>query len=199
MVSFKKIVVAILLLSGFVKAQKSEFHYQGIIKATATISPGKLLSSGATTMSLHGFLEYFPEDKISLRGDSYYFLGIQEKPSYLYQNSTMKFGGLYHWHTKKRTDFYVGLQSGLNFAQPMGQDANGKDYYYKFKIAPVISPLTGVTVYFGKLFNVFLEASYIQGRYMGDGFTKIDLSEVRFSAGLGFHFATHKKDCDCNK
>jgi hypothetical protein len=182
-------------------AQQNEpknFHYNGLINASATISPGFLLNrGGATTMSIHGFLEFFPEDKISLRGDGFYFVGEQKKPAALYQNSTLKFGGFYHT-AKNRFDAYIGFQPGVNFVQPVGQDINGNDFYYTFKIAPVISGVAGMNYHFGKLFNMFLETTYIRGRYLGDGFTSIDISEIRISAGLGFQISTRKNACDCS-
>jgi hypothetical protein len=122
-------------------------------------------------------------------------MGEQKKPSTLYQNSTVKWGPFYHFH-KKRLDYYVGIQPGVNFVQPQGQDANGNDYYYQFAVVPVVSPVTGLNFHFGRFFNMFLEGTYIGGRYLGNGFTKINVSELRLSFGLGLHFQT-RKDCGC--
>ena len=189
---------AVFIFNGVAQDEKPDkYIYNGLIKTTGTISPGLLVSSGKTTLSFHGFLEFFPEDKTSWRGDIFYFMGEQKKPSSLYQNSTLKWGPFYHFH-KKRLDYYIGLQPGFNFVQPQGQDANGADYYYAFKTIPIISPVTGFSFNFSKYFDAFLEGTYIAGRYMGEGFTKINVSEFRISAGLGFHFET-RKDCGCQE
>src|SRR4051812_31890455 len=126
MVSIQKKTLAVLFLLGtliiYSQEQKHPFYYNKLIKTTGTISPGIMFATGRTTAYFHGFLEFFPEDRVSFRGDIFYFKGEQEKPGTLDQNSTLKWGLFYHWHKKKKFDYYMGIQPGLNFVQPKGQD-----------------------------------------------------------------------------
>lgn len=192
-------LAALFICSNIIAQQKKEFHYHHLLSAMGTISPGIKVSDGAMTMSLHGYLEFFMDDYVSWRGDGFYFMGEQKKPAGLYQNSTLKWGPFYHFHKPNgKLDFYVGMQPGVNFVQPMGQDINGRDYYYKFKVVPAFSGVTGMNYHFGRIFNMFIEGTFIGSRYLGDGFTKINTSEVRISGGLGWQIIS-KKTCDCNK
>ncbi len=52
----------------------STFVQPRLIRATATLAPGYTLKAPTTSFYLHGYLEYFPEQRISLRGDGMWFL-----------------------------------------------------------------------------------------------------------------------------
>jgi hypothetical protein len=195
----KKIIVVLFLSAGsFFAQEEKEFHYKGLVNTMGTIAPGFRISDGTMTMSLHGYLEYFMEDYVSWRGDGFYYMGEQKKPASIYQNSTVKWGAFYHFHEpQSKLDFYVGMQPGLSFIQPMEKRDN-KTYFYPYKVAPAFSGVTGLNFHFGKFFNMFIEGTYIGTRYLGDGLTKVDASEFRISGGLGWHIV-NKKECDCNK
>ncbi len=200
MVSRWKISVIIFFISvcSFIAQEKKDFHYKGLLNVTGTIAPGFRLSDGATTMSLHGYLEYFMEENVSWRGDGFYYMGEQRKPASLYRNSTLKWGAFYHFHKPTgKLDFYLGFQPGVNFIQPMDQ-RDGKNFFYKTKVAPAYSGVGGLNFHFSTWFNMFIEATYIGSRYMGDGLTKVDASEIRISGGLGFHLV-NKKNCNCGE
>jgi hypothetical protein len=200
MVKHSKIFFFLFLCFSFcVSAQQKDFYYKGLVKTTGTIAPGFRVSDGELTMSLHGYLEYFMEEHVSWRGDGFYYMGEQEKPISIYKNSTLKWGAFYHFHKpKRRLDLYVGLQPGLNFVQPVVQDADDRDYYYKLQVVPVASGVAGLNFHFGDFFNMFIEGTYIGARYMGNGLTKVNASEFRISGGLGFHIL-NKKYCNCNQ
>src|ERR1035437_8468189 len=116
----RKIVILFsVLLLGNVYAQDStnKFRYQSVLKGTATICPGISLNNPQTNIYINGDLEYFPEEYVSLRGEVFWFVGAQQKPALLQQNSCMMFGALYHFH-KNRLDYFVGLETGASLTKP---------------------------------------------------------------------------------
>ena len=207
---FVAIILSVLSVTLFAQEKDQyrtppEFTYKNMLKASATLSPGYMLSETQTNIYVHGHLEYFAEEKVSLRGDGFWFTGAQQKPSLLKENSTLLFGGLYHFH-KNRFDYFVGLQTGMSFTKPtdtyydiytvsgisitITQGTNS----YSAKALPVISPFTGITFYPGKYVNFFLEARYVSGRYFGyNGGSTLFMDEIRISAGLGFQIPLKKQ------
>lgn len=194
-------LAAVLLFSLVARAQ---FSYPGVLKASATLCTGYMLRQTQTNLYVHGHLEYFTDERISLRGDGFWFAGAQQKPALLAQNSTFLFGGLYHMH-KNRLDFFLGMQVGVDLTKPRDTyydiiTLGGSGYTiaqgttsYKLKALPALSPVTGVTFYAASFVNFFLEVRYVSGRYFGyHGGSTLFLDELRLSAGLGFQLPTRK-------
>lgn len=194
----KKIAVILLLFSMRVLAQDSSFAYKHLLKASATLCPGFMLNQAQTNIYVHGHLEYFPEERVSLRGEGFWFTGAQQKPSLLKQNSTLLFGALVHAH-RSRVDGFIGLQTGVALTQPNDTyydyvTVNNNTYTisqavatYRLKALPVFSPFAGVTFYPGKYVNFFLELRYTSGKYFGyRAGSTLYMDELRLSAGLGF-------------
>ena len=168
-----RIFIALFLLAlgggSFAQEDTTKFRYQSMLKGTATISPGFLLNTvSQTNIYINGDLEYFPEDKISLRGEVFWMVGAQQKPALLTQNSSLMFGALYHFH-KNRFDFFAGLETGVSLTKPCDSiEYNTKipvtvvaARNYDYKILPLISPVAGVTFYVSDYFNFFLKVSYV--------------------------------------
>jgi hypothetical protein len=184
-----------------INAQKdSAYQYPGILKATATITPGFLLNKNQTNIYINGELEYFADDKISIRGDGFWMVGTQQKNALLQQNSSVFFGALYHFH-KNRFDYFIGLQPGLSITKPTEatQSLNQPPVLvnaktdYDYKLLPNFSPITGITFYVSDYFNFFLNVRYVYARYFGYQSSSLNIDEFRVSAGLGFQIHTKKK------
>jgi len=177
----------------YVYSQESEenFRYKNLLKATGTISPGFMLNYNQSPIYLGGELEYFVEDKVSLRGDAFWLAGTQNTKKLLEQNSSFMFGALYHFH-QNRFDCFTGLQSGINITKPTsGTNDNSQ---YLTKVLPVVSPIVGITYYAPKYFNFFINARYVNSRYFGYGpTTNLYLDEIRICAGLGFNLNLCKR------
>jgi hypothetical protein len=47
---------------------------KGLVRAQMTISPGWTIADGNTNLYLQGDMEYFLQDKVSLKGDISYFI-----------------------------------------------------------------------------------------------------------------------------
>ncbi|MGZ3904689.1 MAG: hypothetical protein ACXVC6_13390 [Bacteroidia bacterium] len=204
----KKILMpALLLIACKLSAQDStshKFRYQSILKGDATISPGYLLNSPQTNIYIDGTLEYFTQDRVSLRGEGFLFVGAQNKPALMKENSSLLYGAAYHFH-KNRLDFFVGLEVGASITKPndvlidstywrRGLNLNyNYTESYDYKILPVISPVTGITFYPSNYFNFFLNVHYFHVTYYGyTGGKNLSLDELRISAGLGFQIHVRK-------
>lgn len=189
---------------GSYSVAQDTYVYKNTLKASATLCPGFMLGQTQTNIYVHGHLEYFPEDRVSLRGEGFWFTGAQQKPALLKENSSFLFGGLYHFH-KNRLDYFIGLQAGMGFTKPR-DTYNSYEVYvapttvtvydtvsYALKALPLISPVTGITFYPGKYVNFFLELRYVNGRYFGYEGRRLNMDEIRISAGLGFQLPLKKK------
>ena len=183
--------------------EEKVFLYPGMLKGTATITPGFLIKQTQTDLYINGDLEYFPEDKLSVRGDVFWMVGSQQKPSLLQQNSALFFGALYHFH-KNRFDCFVGFQPGISLCKPsdtQGRITNPQSSVlvtytsdYTYKLLPNFSPVTGITFYASNYFNFFLNVRYVFSRYFGYENAVLNLDEFRISAGLGFQIHTVRKN-----
>ncbi|MGZ3861789.1 MAG: hypothetical protein ACXVPN_00105 [Bacteroidia bacterium] len=198
----RKIVILLLVfieLNSFAQDSTSnKFRYQSILKGDATISPGYLLNSPQANIYIDGTLEYFTQDKVSLRGEGFLFVGAQNKSALLKENSSLLYGAAYHFH-KNRLDFFIGMEVGASITKPTDVlvDTAGKSGYvtitksytqtFDYKILPVITPVAGITFYPSNYFNFFLNVHYIHATYYGYAMGKnLSLDELRISAGLGF-------------
>ena len=74
----KTFCLMFLLSSSVVIAQnekpEEDYFKRGLLKASATISPGKMLQNKANSIYISGFLEYALNDRYSLRGEVFQFV-----------------------------------------------------------------------------------------------------------------------------
>lgn len=173
--------------------QKSRYISEGMLRAQATISMG-FMSLDPGSIYLHGNLEYYIDNNISLRGDGYYSLSA----NVFEFNHSLLAGASYHIKTKTHFDPYIGFGPGVAINK-------GLDYSNTFcdpgpcpesgirSVNPLISPILGFNYYFERLFHIFLETRYIHGKYLSGVTVPWSLSELRFSFGLGFNLDLLKK------
>jgi hypothetical protein len=158
----------------------------GLLKTSLTLSKGQMLANnGYSTAYLHGFLEYFPSERVSLRGDSY--LQVLNRPSDnlstsfpLESNHTVFSGVMYHF-LAGAFDPYVGLQPGLAYGRL------GLPFTLEYSLSPVLGITGGANYYVGKYFNFFLSAQWVQGKATTKEIGAFSLNEIRVSGGLGFN------------
>jgi len=191
----KKLFLVVVMLSAveasFSQKEKKQFIHKGILRAQATISPGMLLKENASTISIHGNLEYYLADNVSIRGDGFYFLQVNGINHPLHINHSVFAGASYHFKTKNHFDPYFSFAPGIAITQytdcydpqiTYGDICNDKAY-----INPLISPAIGFNLYFQRVFHLFAEARYISGKHLSDDSTPLSLNELRFSFGLGWN------------
>ncbi len=189
----------------FSQEEKKQYIHKGLLRAMATITPGIMLkANSATTISLHGNLEYYVADNISLRGDSYFYLqgnDLSGNDPFEFNHSLFA-GASYHFKTKNRFDPYLFFEPGASYTRDNAYEicnnasAAGINVAYckrsEQTINPLISAGLGFNMYFQKWFHIFGEARYIGGKYLSDAPTPTSLSELRFSFGLGFNLSVFK-------
>ncbi|MCX7649025.1 MAG: hypothetical protein N2050_00540 [Flavobacteriales bacterium] len=163
---------------------------KGCFKATATLTPGYVLSQGGGRAHVHGFAEYFLNEKISLSGDVFFHaVQLPVSANWIHREAHGLFlGGYYHW-TYRGHDIYVGFQSGLQtgFADFLKEPADPR----LLPPAPAVSLVLGYTYYFNRWFHFFTQPRFTYAR-LANNLVR-DVSDFRFSAGLGFHISSLTK------
>lgn len=159
----------------------------GLISTQLTLSPSALLKQKESNFYLHGSLSYYISPKISLDGEGYYQLGAisSDEKTFKY-NHNLFFGASKHV-TANDNDFYVGIQPGVAFSKLNPKNSLTTTHA---GINPVASVVTGYNFYVNSFMHFFFQARYIAGRHNYD--VAEPLSEIRFSAGLGFNLSTKK-------
>ena len=178
-----KFLISFIIFFSVALAQDSSMIRAGLIRAQATLSPSYMFADRQSYFYLHGNLEVFSESRVSIAGEGYLFLGniSSDKPVFDY-NHNLFFGVSYHF-VKKTNDLYIGIQPGLTFTR-LNRDENNLARTTG-GINPVISVVSGYNFYINNFFHYFLQGRMIVGQNYFD--FKKDLTEFRFSAGLGFN------------
>jgi hypothetical protein len=168
---------------------QEKYVSQGLLKATATISPSFMLNRSEQNIYLNGYLEYYVDDHLSLRGETYLFIdGTNSNSDYsqfIHQAMRTYFGAFLH--TEKRNwDKYLGLQPGLTLMRP-NSSVNSD-----LKACPSFALHVGTTYYVWKYFHFFADIAYVNSIYRGTSIGSMKTDEIIFSAGLGFQLMTKK-------
>lgn len=180
----KHLILLAFCVSMVVGAQTPTYiPRKGLIKAMATISPGKMFGYGESYFYLHGNLEGYVSDNVSVSGEGYASMGQQTNSPEAFKTINNLFFGINYHFINKNGDFFIGGQPGVCFAQL--EPTFPKAPITNTGTSPVFSALMGYNYFVGKFFNFFVEARYIAGSHNYD--LHKDLSEIRFSAGLGFN------------
>ncbi len=192
MVKAKSLFTSLFFIfASLVYAQENEtFIRKGLLKATATISPSFMMNRNINNIYVSGELEYLLENKISVRGDCFWYRDSQQDMPFLKENSMIFFGALYHF-SKKKHDLFIGIQPAAILSQPNMLDSSFVNY--PAQINPGISVIAGYTFYVWDYCNFFLNARYLNTKYVGTSKGQIHLDEIILSAGLGFQLHTRKK------
>lgn len=179
---------------------RERFIHRGLFRAMGTLSSGVMFKENVTNIYLHGNIEYYVSDNVSLRGDGFWYVNsLEDFPPFEYNHSVLS-GASYHFRTKSHFDPYLGLAPGVSIAKRMLVSNNifcdpGPCPGYeniRQGIDPLISSTVGFNFYFQRWFHLFMEARYIYGRHLVD-FSPLSLSELRFSFGLGWNINFIKK------
>ena len=176
-----------ILISLHSQAQAEIYIRPGLLKASATIAPGKMLNRTVNTIYLSGFLDYHTDKNISLRGDTYWYIdgGGQKPTDVLLSNASRTyFGAFYHWNLKN-WDNYVGFQPGISLLR-FGAISS------KISVCPSFAATAGSTFYVWKYFHFFANLTYVKSKAYGLIGGSLRTDELIFSAGLGFNVNTKK-------
>ncbi|TNF49725.1 MAG: hypothetical protein EP305_02025 [Bacteroidetes bacterium] len=177
---------AAVLFGHYSIGQQEQYIRQGTLKASATIAPSKMLNRDVQNIYIHGFLAYQLEEKLSLRGESFFYIPGAESSSTVNMYSSAlntSFGAFYH-ETKNNWDSYLGFQPGLSIIQSPLKSGTSFNPTFSMKI--------GTAYYVWKYFHFFAELTYVNSTIRGFDQGSLRADELIFSAGLGFQINTKK-------
>ena len=181
----KPTLIVAYIFSFCLYGQKEVYIQPGLIKSSLTISPSWMLNKPEFNYYLSGFLEGYLEKKISLRGETHYFVDGKKETPFLKFNSATYFGVLYHVN-KNNTDAHIGFMPGISIMQINNEHvANDQN---KTQIAPSFSANLGVTFYVWKYCHFFANITYMHATLRGVRGASGRADELMISAGLGFNF-----------
>lgn len=192
------IIALLVCCTGYGHAQESFAPYGGILRFQGTFGAGYNTAFKSLNYYIHGNLEYYADDRISVRSDAYVFLN-SKTPSDAIEpfafNHALFTGAEYHF-LKGRLDWYAGLQPGIVYAQRqytnLPADGISPSVPRPQKTAGVAMGLnTGLNYYANRVFHVFVHLHYNTG-WFSDNYSVASLNEVRASFGLGFFLRVHK-------
>ncbi|MEO6883682.1 MAG: outer membrane beta-barrel protein [Bacteroidia bacterium] len=161
----------------------SGFVHKGILAGVGTIGVGDMFAHNISNVYITGNLEYYPEKKVSVRGDAYFFLNSLTQNSPLKQNSSIYFGAFYHFPTHSGFDPLIGFQPGIAFAKTT-DTAYGKSD--PGSAAPLFSVVTGFNFFGDKWFHIQVNVRYTVGQEY-DQQSQFNLNELSFNFGLGWN------------
>ncbi|MCE3294961.1 MAG: hypothetical protein K0R65_675 [Crocinitomicaceae bacterium] len=178
----KKLILFFCLTGFSALAQEESLIRAGLIKATLTISPSKSLSSPNSYFYLHGILEGYLSESVSVSGEGYFYQGMIKgnKSEFAYNHSL--FFGLSRHFTKNNLDFYIGMQPGVSFTQLASDSLILKA---KTSVNPSVSAIAGLNYFVGKYIHFFIQSRLVLAEHQTD--LPRNISDLRFSAGLGFN------------
>ena len=156
-----------------------------MIKTTLTISPATQLKSSKSYFHLHGILEGYLSESISLSGEGYYYEGgISGANEFRFNHA-----GFSKHFVKNNLDFYIGIQPGISFTKiRLNSPENaGKE---KMGTNPSFSSVVGVNYFVGKYVHFFIQSRLVLSHHNTDVYRSIN--ELKFSGGLGFNINTLK-------
>jgi hypothetical protein len=166
------------------KNELQSYFIPGLIKASATIAPGRMLQNKANSINLSGFLEYVVDKNYSFRGDIFQFIDAGYSSKTLIEptfQNRLFFGAFRHFG-KNNLKFYTGLQMGTTITTYNQSWFTGN----RTHVAPSYALKSGVSYYVWKYFHFFADLTYVNSTLRGTSFGSHRMDELIFSAGLGF-------------
>ncbi len=192
------VLMACFYAAAFASAQDDStmFRGAGLFRASAAISPG-IMPPTTTNIYVNGKLEYFTDERVSFRGESFWYVDSPQEPAFMAQNSQIGAGPFYHFG-KGRLDAALGFEAGVSFAQPL-RWRSSPNYpgevlveYEELRVIPNLALCGGITYTVWDHFHLFLDARYVYAQYTGGLNGTVFLDELILSGGLGFQFRVKK-------
>lgn len=187
------LLISLFSFSAFAQQDSSRYIHKHLLRAQATISPGLLLQSKAKNIYLHGNLEYYVDEWISLRGDGYYFVSDMGNTDRFKIHHSLFSGASYHIKTSNHFDPYIGVQPGIAITQAIYNTCPDGAICFVPSMPqaspsanPLLSGVIGFNYYAQKIFHIFGEARYVHGTNLSE-YGPLNLDEIRLSFGLGWN------------
>jgi hypothetical protein len=189
-------ILPFLFCFSFLNAQQQSEQYihKHLVRADASIVAGSMFNENIKNVHLNGNLEYYLDNKVSIRGDVNYQLGSNGLSSDfigLKDNVSVMLGAAFHIHTKDHFDPYFILQPGIAYTSSYSQNFSGiwltDKSYYPAVVSPLGSAGLGFNYYFQRFAHLFMEARYVYGQHVSEAPNPLSLQELRIIFGLGFN------------
>lgn len=199
----KFVAILVLVLTAtcsFAQADTSKettFIHKGILAGVGTVGVGKMLLHPIANVYVTGSLEYYAEQRVSIRGDAYFFINSVSNNSPLKQNSSIYFGAYYHFPVYGRVGRYfdplIGVQPGLAIVRTdLGANDHINGVADPGAAEPIASAITGFNFFGEKWFHIQFNIRYTVGQESTEQ-SQFNLDEVSFNFGLGVNFDMIKK------
>lgn len=174
-----------LCVHGFTQETKS-YIQPGLLTASTTLSPAKMLNRSDINYYVTGFIEGRMDKHVSLRGEMGYMLG-NSNDKFL-QSNLRTFFGLQYGIPIHNLDIHAGFMPGLAVIH------SNRSVASRSEVVPVVSFNVGMKFYVYKYFNFFANCSYVHTSMNNLVMLSGRSDELVLSAGLGFNFQTLKRN-----
>ena len=175
--------LAILLQAAPASAQDS-LPRKGLLLGAGAIAPGFMLQHDITNIHVVGRLEYYLEERISVRGRGSWYVDAQQDMPLLARNDQLSFGAYYHTGTG-RLDLHAGVEPGISFTRPDLPVIGLVEL--PLRVLPTAALSAGLTWFVWDHFHFFLDVRQHWASYQGMPGGPLRLHELVVSGGLGFH------------
>lgn len=176
--------------------QDSTFVGKNLIRTFGCFAFDYRMKQNTWDYRLHGFVEYFPEKRVSIMGELYQYLDSNKDLPIIKNNTSVALGMGYHWPTK-RLDPYVFYMGGGNFytSQVMQADSTvlSEDWDNpSTHLNPMVGLGAGINLYVWKYLHFFVQFRY-HHTFIYSNVHIQNMDSFSVSYGLGFNFFARKK------
>jgi len=163
------------------------YFRKGLVRASATISPGRMLANKSNSIYISGFLEYLMVNNFTFRGDVFQYVDGKYTHNSIVEPKFMnrlcfgsaKYFGSGNWQN------YFAAQAGLTTVKyPFSSIEN------RWGFLPTVSFKLGTSFYVWKYFHFFADVTYFGSRLRGTATGNVGFNDLVFSGGLGFQINT---------
>lgn len=191
-------ITPLFLVSQILAAQEESTQYihKHLVRSDASIVSGYMFKSDLKNVHLNGNLEYYMDNRVSIRGDANYLLGstgISADSMSLQDDISVMLGPVFHIHTNNHLDPYFILQPGVAYTSSysgkkiLNNDSPLNDKKFYCALSPLASAGIGFNYYFQRFAHLFMETRYVYGQHLSAAPAPLSLQEVRITFGLGFN------------
>ena len=186
----------------FAQEESVQFIKKNLVRADASIMAGYMFKDNLNNVHLNGGVEYYLDNRISVRGSASYMIGssgLSADSMGLKDLASIYVGPLFHFKTKGHFDPYFIFQPGISYASSFkatytsSPKENTKTASYEGAMSPIVTAGFGFNYYFQRYAHLFMEIRYVYGNHLSAAPHPISLQELRFTFGLGFNLFVHKE------
>lgn len=194
MVKVLSIAAYFIALTGFGQEVETG-ERQGLLEVSASIYPTFSMNRKCTMNFVGGHLAYQLDDKYSFRGDALIMTSTQSGTP-IYNDYFLIEAGFLRNFTKKRFDYFAGIELGLTRIQierPVEETSEQQflpySFYYISYYQPVFDLTTGFKFHVSNYFYFYAEAKLLNNRNPEANNSQSNLS---VTGGLGLQLPTKK-------